>query len=115
MGYLSLADHVVYLCQPTRWLSYLNKLLVFFENVIKLKIHTSYESQTCLPAKKNLLVFISKIVKLLGTSNIDVSKWLFHYVTPILHMIAKKIALTRNLKKDRCYTNFGGRDMKTST
>jgi hypothetical protein len=33
------------------------------------------------------------------TVNIDVSNML--HVTPILHMIAKKIALTRNLKKDR--------------
>jgi hypothetical protein len=30
-------------------------------------------------------------------------------------MIAKKIAITRNLKKDRCYTKFGGRDIKTTT
>jgi hypothetical protein len=32
---------------------------------------------------------------------------LFHQVTSILHMIAKKIDVSPNLKKDRCYTKIG--------
>jgi hypothetical protein len=74
--------------------------------------HTQIEyilrSHTCLPAKKNVWSSFLQIVIFLGTSteNIDINKWLFHQVTSILHMIAKKIDASKVIQLDKVLTSY---------